>query len=101
MEDLIAQMRREAGILPGKFNDMFKGLFNPKVKQLLTPKDMESLKQFSLDKCAREEKCKPILLNASSFLARMEFLFQRPFPRLGTLHSLFEDKIFIPGKKEL
>jgi hypothetical protein len=92
-------MMREAGILPGRFKDMFKGFFNPKVKQLLTEKELKNIDRLSLKNCSEEDSdCNRFLLNARTFIVMMEFLFPRPFPRLGSLISLFEYKIF-PNEK--
>jgi hypothetical protein len=33
---ILAEMVIEAGILPGRYADMFSGLFNPKLHKLLT-----------------------------------------------------------------
>lgn len=87
--------------MPGMFDDMFAGLFNPEFRKLLTRDDLKKAENVSEDECLKEPKCRRFLYQAKSFIYKIYFLFPRPFFRLGTLISLFEYKIFPNDKTNM
>ena len=49
---------------------------------------------FSMKNCSLELKCRDYLSVALNFVNRVDMIFQRPFPKLGTWISFFAKKVF-------
>ena len=50
--------------------------------------------QFSMRDCSLDLKCRDYLSVALNLVKRVEMIFQRPFPKLGTWISFFDKKVF-------
>ena len=50
--------------------------------------------QFSMRDCSLDLKCRDYLTVALNLVKRVEMIFQRPFPKLGTWISFFAEKVF-------
>ena len=94
LQDLQTRMLDQAGMMPGKFDDMFGSFFNPEIRKLLSREDLNRAENVTDADCHRNRDCPRFLFLAKSFIYKIYFLFPRPFFRLGTLISVFEYKIF-------
>ena len=80
--------------MPGRFQDMFKGFFNPKLELLLSKDDLTKVEAISWKNCSKVSDCSPYILAGKIFIIKTCFIFPRPFLNLGSLISVFEFKIF-------
>jgi len=95
VEQTLESFFQELGHVPGLYYDSFQGYLNPRMSKILKEENIPALdSQFSMKNCSLDIKCKDFLSVALNFVKRVDMIFQRPFPKLGTWISLFAKKVF-------
>ncbi len=95
VEQTLEGLFQELGPVPGLYYDSFQGYLNPRMAKILKEESIPALdSQFSMQNCSLDIKCRDFLSIALNFVKRVDLIFQRPFPKLGTWISLFAKKVF-------
>ena len=89
------------GPVPGNTFDIYENIFNKKLKQLLNKTQIQESANISFESCNLKSDCQKLFFGAKGFTLTMDYLYPRPFPKLGALISIFEDKIFPNHKLNL
>ena len=73
----------------------------PKVRHLVIGAPILNFSRFSLEDFIRTEQGKEMLVRVVIFIKAVRRVYFRPFPRLGTLISIFGQDIFTPNRNEI
>lgn len=95
VERTLEGLFQDLGPVPGLYYDSFQAFLNLRMAKILEDENIPIFDlAFSMRNCSLDIKCRDYLSLALNFIIRVDWIFQRPFPKLGTWISLFAKKVF-------